>query len=269
MEQRGVMTDRQCTKCGNWKAISEFHADSRKRDGLDTRCKACVNAKRRQQTQERPGMHAARGRRQRASDPERAREIQRKAYRKNREANLERGRRYRKANSKKRVEYNRQWVAANYERAKEYIRNWRKAHPEKSKEYARRYLSDPENRAKKYERNRQREAQNPDQRRVILQRRLARKKALISQLTTSQWKWLKKQSDHRCVYCGRHESEAGTLQQEHVIPVIQGGHFTVSNIVPACGTCNLRKGGRTPVQAGMEPVIKIDVLKKMKQESMF
>ncbi len=53
----------------------------------------------------------------------------------------------------------------------------------------------------------------------------------------------------RCQYCGSgHE-----LTFDHVVPVSQGGKSHWENITTACAPCNLRKGGRTPRQAGMIP----------------
>lgn len=55
--------------------------------------------------------------------------------------------------------------------------------------------------------------------------------------------------DHSiCRYCGR---RAQTLHIDHVIPLNLGGKSTFDNLVCACSKCNLRKGGRTPQQAGM------------------
>ena len=50
-----------------------------------------------------------------------------------------------------------------------------------------------------------------------------------------------------CQYCG----QTAELTFDHVIPRSRGGRTTWDNIVAACGPCNLRKGGRTPQQAGM------------------
>ena len=53
-----------------------------------------------------------------------------------------------------------------------------------------------------------------------------------------------------CQYCGA----AGTpteLTYDHVVPRHMGGRTEWTNIVTACAPCNLRKGGRTPEQAGM------------------
>jgi 5-methylcytosine-specific restriction endonuclease McrA len=96
-----------------------------------------------------------------------------------------------------------------------------------------------------------------------------RKRKLIAQLTPAEWQWLLEQSGCRCVYCGKHQDEVGTLAQEHTVPIVQGGSLTVTNIRPACIHCNSRKGGRTPHQAGMKMIIEINPLKHMKQGELF
>lgn len=51
-----------------------------------------------------------------------------------------------------------------------------------------------------------------------------------------------------CQYCGEHSA---TLTIDHVIPRHRGGRHTWENLVTACPTCNRRKGGHTPQEAGM------------------
>ena len=52
-----------------------------------------------------------------------------------------------------------------------------------------------------------------------------------------------------CQYCG-----AGSdLTFDHIQPRSRGGRTSWTNIVTACAPCNLRKGGRTPREAGMTP----------------
>ena len=50
-----------------------------------------------------------------------------------------------------------------------------------------------------------------------------------------------------CVYCGSHRE----LTFDHVVPRAQGGRTMWENVATACAPCNLRKGGRTPVEAHM------------------
>jgi 5-methylcytosine-specific restriction endonuclease McrA len=54
----------------------------------------------------------------------------------------------------------------------------------------------------------------------------------------------------RCQYCG-HKFPSSELSLDHVIPRSQGGSTTWDNIVCSCLKCNVRKGGRTPAEAGM------------------
>lgn len=56
---------------------------------------------------------------------------------------------------------------------------------------------------------------------------------------------------NRCQYCGRSFSTR-ELTLDHVVPRVQGGENSWTNLVCACVKCNARKGGRTPAQAGMK-----------------
>jgi 5-methylcytosine-specific restriction endonuclease McrA len=57
--------------------------------------------------------------------------------------------------------------------------------------------------------------------------------------------------DHQCQYCGRH-FPAHLLSIDHVFPRSRGGETTWENVVCACLTCNMKKGGRTPHEAHMK-----------------
>lgn len=52
-----------------------------------------------------------------------------------------------------------------------------------------------------------------------------------------------------CVYCDADVREDLTF--DHLIPRSQGGRTTWTNIVTACASCNLKKGGRTAREADM------------------
>lgn len=52
----------------------------------------------------------------------------------------------------------------------------------------------------------------------------------------------------RCAYCGGRRDR---LSIDHIIPKSRGGKTNFENCVAACKTCNLKKGGRTPSEAGM------------------
>jgi 5-methylcytosine-specific restriction endonuclease McrA len=59
--------------------------------------------------------------------------------------------------------------------------------------------------------------------------------------------------EYTCQYCGT-VYPAAELTFDHVVPVAHGGRKDWENIVSCCISCNRRKGGRTPAQAGMHLV---------------
>jgi len=60
---------------------------------------------------------------------------------------------------------------------------------------------------------------------------------------------------NRCQYCGK-RYPTSELSLDHIIPRSMGGQSVWENIVCACTTCNVKKGGRTPQQARMTLVQK-------------
>lgn len=56
--------------------------------------------------------------------------------------------------------------------------------------------------------------------------------------------------ENACQYCGKRFTTS-SLSLDHVIPRSRGGPTSWENIVCACLRCNVRKGGRTPQEAGM------------------
>jgi 5-methylcytosine-specific restriction endonuclease McrA len=55
----------------------------------------------------------------------------------------------------------------------------------------------------------------------------------------------------KCQYCDTRVARSEATY-DHVVPRAHGGVTTWTNIVIACVSCNQRKGGRTPEQAGMK-----------------
>jgi 5-methylcytosine-specific restriction endonuclease McrA len=90
-----------------------------------------------------------------------------------------------------------------------------------------------------------------EQRRLAARlRRAHRKKCWIHDLTDVQWEEILQAYHYRCVYCDR-KFRATLLTREHLTPVSKGGAHTVVNVVPACLSCNARRGNRKvlkPVQ---------------------
>lgn len=74
-------------------------------------------------------------------------------------------------------------------------------------------------------------------------RRAIKAGALIRDLTPAQWHAIKEHYGHRCVYCHRKMTQ---LTQDHLTPLSKGGAHTLSNVVPACRSCNSRKQAGPP-----------------------
>jgi 5-methylcytosine-specific restriction endonuclease McrA len=54
---------------------------------------------------------------------------------------------------------------------------------------------------------------------------------------------------HTCQYCGK---QTRGLTIDHVMPRSRGGQHTWENVVAACVSCNRKKAGHTPDEAGMK-----------------
>jgi 5-methylcytosine-specific restriction endonuclease McrA len=86
---------------------------------------------------------------------------------------------------------------------------------------------------------------NPAQRMAYnATRRALKANAPINDFSDAQWQELLLVFDHRCAYC---ERQMAKLTQEHITPYEKGGSNTLWNIVPACQSCNSKKGVGPPL----------------------
>lgn len=61
-------------------------------------------------------------------------------------------------------------------------------------------------------------------------------------------KRLYRRDNNECVYCGSKKH----LTLDHVLPKSRGGRNSWNNLVTCCTSCNMKKGNRTPEEAGMK-----------------
>lgn len=135
------------------------------------------------------------------------------------------------------------------ERRSRYKR-WLANNPGKRIEYDHRY--NDKHREKVNAANRRSSKIHRETRRRNVNAYRSRARALPATLTCNEWDAIKAEWGFACAYCGKSIWDLDhRLQQDHVIPVKQGGGYTATNIVPACRSCNARKNARTPEQAGM------------------
>ena len=135
------------------------------------------------------------------------------------------------------------WRANHPEEVKTYKAAYYYSHPEEVKAYNAAWRADNRQEQKTYSAN-YRQA-NKDAVLVTNQRRQALKRRLPATLTRGEWEAIKVAYKHRCAYCGKKQKR---LTQDHVIPLSKGGGTTMGNIIPACQSCNSRKGSNLPAK---------------------
>lgn len=57
---------------------------------------------------------------------------------------------------------------------------------------------------------------------------------------------------YTCQYCGKYLKNPKERTIDHVIPKSRGGKTVWTNVVLCCKKCNLKKGDRTPEEAGLK-----------------
>ena len=135
----------------------------------------------------------------------------------------------------------------------EHSRNYYEQNKSKSlhrqKEYYNKNIEKESKRKKKYyEENKEKELnrrkkyrmENAEICRQSCRKRRCLKKSTPVTLKIDQWDKIKNIFKHRCAYCGR----ILPLEQEHFIPLSNGGGYTYANIIPACKSCNASKNNR-------------------------
>lgn len=61
-----------------------------------------------------------------------------------------------------------------------------------------------------------------------------------------------RETGNKCIYCGKQITSA-TAEVDHIYPKKAGGINVFANLVASCKTCNEKKKGRTPLEAGLVP----------------
>lgn len=151
---------------------------------------------------------------------------------------------YRKLNKEKINQFQRSYHHENKENRNKKSRSYYKKNASDLLLYKRKYYKNNKKEIletkKEYYEKVKRNRQYKETRKLNKQRYLTRKAKLIHSLSKSDWQQCLNQFDNQCAYCGN----TGTLEQEHVIPVSRGGHYTADNIIPACRSCNASKNNK-------------------------
>ena len=245
-----------CTKCGEDRPLSAYTKDKSRADGLFPQCRVCRKAdkheyylrnkkdicdkskqwhadnpekskviKKRYRDANKEIQNAKAIERKRAN-PEHYKDMSQRSYQKNRERYLEKHRQYRASNR----QLIRQRSRTFYENNRDKVLAWQRE----------RYAQNPERHNQLV---RSWHSRNRDKRLGYLHARRARKLANGGTYTTSEWRALKAQYDHRCLCCGKQEPDI-RLTIDHVIPLSKGGSNDIGNIQPLCRKCNQSKSAK-------------------------
>lgn len=216
-----VQTEKRCAKCGEVKAAAHFYTKTTGR--LRSQCKSCDVESAREWQRAHPKRMQAANAAYNASHRE-ARNAYAAAYRiahpasaaayhtANREQVLARHTAYRTANRDQELARGAAWRAANPETARASTAAWRRTHPGIGAHYC--------------------------------ASRRARKTGNGGSHTLTEWLDKCALLGNVCLYCGK----AGPLTRDHKVPLVLGGTDDIANIVPACRSCNSRKGTRTDTE---------------------
>jgi 5-methylcytosine-specific restriction endonuclease McrA len=129
------------------------------------------------------------------------------------------------------------WYYANRERAYQNVLRWISKHPREWFIICARWRGKNPERIQGY--TKAWRVRNPE----WWQKRRAALASVENTLTTEEWLEVLSEYNHKCVYCGRSDVK---LTMDHIIPISKGGPNIKNNVVPACRSCNSRKGAKDP-----------------------
>jgi len=248
-----MKADKECSKCEETKALTEFHKDKTKKDGHYPSCKICrspypwdiINKRRGfyycSSCREYKSRHAYYFR----SNGNRVGlcvECSKQAVQKWRICNVDKVRAYSasyEVDKEKRNQKRRERYAKN---PKKYIRKsieQTKRNPEKAREKIRRWLQNNPQKAREHRKKWRRN--NKDKLRVYFHNRRVRIRDNGGSFSVQEWQDLVKQTGGVCLCCGLSEN-VKALTIDHVVPLYHGGSNDIDNLQPLCRPCNSSKG---------------------------
>lgn len=213
-----AVTEKRCSKCGEIRGIEHFRPAHQTKSGRQSACQSCERAWR-------PAQIVVPDQKRCPTCSET--KLASGFYKDSRRSDGLYAR-CKDCHNRRAVPGQKAYHAANRAR----VREWNRKAVDK-------FLSVPGRKAAQIERLQAWNAANPISKAVREQKRRARKAGTVNDFTREQWEALKVAYGHRCVYCGQHTKR---LTMDHVIPLSKGGEHTARNIVPACKSCNSKKG---------------------------
>lgn len=138
----------------------------------------------------------------------------------------------------RRAKARQKWRDANPEYAKAYTKEWKKRNPEQYKNQRRKWREDNPTYDKEW-------LQTAKGKAVKQRGNIARQIRLcnvVNTLTSQEWIDKLIEYNFKCAYCGVTFDDIDVPTIDHIVPISKGGDNTKDNVVPACQSCNSKKG---------------------------
>ncbi|MBA7573652.1 HNH endonuclease [Candidatus Atribacteria bacterium 1244-E10-H5-B2] len=152
------------------------------------------------------------------------------------------------------AEYQKQWRNKNPEYMKKYNKKYYKRNKENILKQCKEYRESHIKIIREKDLERKRNYSKTENGKATHQRAKYRRRTIlkntINTLTAQEWLDILVKHDCRCIYCGKKLIDSFDTTRDHVIPISKGGNNVKENIVPACKSCNSKKGKKimeTPV----------------------
>lgn len=234
-----------CIACATNKPLENFYKHKRHKDGYNHTCKECRKAE---------GGHYRAANAEAIRQRKRAWEQSPPGKASKAQSRKKKSFRWREYHKQYRFDHEEElrvkkqaYRAEHKEEEAQRNKTYRESHPDEIKQTSRRYYRRHPELCQ--QRNKQWKTKNPEKAlqiaRAASKTRRARKIAApINDFTAAQWEEMKNAFNHRCAYCHK---KCERLTQDHITPLSEGGSHTVSNIVPACRSCNAKKHTGPPL----------------------
>jgi hypothetical protein len=245
-----IPQEKICTECSLSKPLKDFRNDKHRPDGKSSKCRLCKRKRDKELHALDPVPRRARTAAWRAANPDK---VQGYADEHREGKNTRRRERYAE-NPERELAVNAAWYEDHKEERAISQAAWEeKNRPKRKAQKAAQYLANPE--PKKAARKAW-DAAHPGYGSIKWQRRQSRQAgAEIVDLSEEQWLEILERSNYRCCFCPDDckacKKKTHKFEKEHLTPVVEQGNYTVQNILPACKSCNAKKGTGTvlkPVQ---------------------
>lgn len=206
-----------CTKCGEWKLFTEYHRNTKTKDGHVSRCKECTKKYTKQFYKDNVAYYKNITRHYKSEKSEWYKEYMKKYQKENAE----------KIKSRKKKQYQN-----NVEYYKEISKQRYKDKPEYFKQYGRKYRQSERGREADFRRN------------------LKRRSNINNvEFTSLERKEILERDNWTCQCCGIkvHDRKSGNwntndkAEIDHIIPISKGGNSELNNLQVLCRTCNRSK----------------------------